>query len=146
VDVRVAVKIVDVLRDHCALGVLPRALADAVAGVGGLPAGRGVGAEIGVPSLAARPGRLGQRGAMGVRARKTAEIAALAGADAGDEERHIVLLGLQDAGAGERQQRRRGEDRDFQLGGHGFSLLKSVSISSAVQPRFSWLPRPYLTR
>src|SRR5712671_4930156 len=66
---------------------------------------------------------------MGVRARKTAEIAALAGAGAGDEERHVVLLGLQDAGAGERQQRRRGEDREFQLRGHGFSLLKaSASI------------------
>src|SRR5215470_15835596 len=62
---------------------------------------------------------------MGVRARKTAEIAALAGAGAGDEERHVVLLRLQDAGAGERQQRRGGEDGEFQLRGHGFSLLKA---------------------
>src|SRR5712692_1637055 len=72
---------------------------------------------------------------MGIRARKTAEIAALAGADAGDEERRVVLLGLQDAGAGERQQRRGGEDREFQLGGHGFSLLKA-SASIRLFSRF----------
>src|SRR5437879_4846464 len=81
-----AVKLVDVLRYHRALRVLPRAVADAVAGVGGLTARRRVAAEVGMPGLAARPGRRGQRLAMGVRAGEPAEIAALAGAGAGDEE------------------------------------------------------------
>src|SRR5262249_47687509 len=54
---------------------------------------------------------------------KTPEIAAFAGSRTGDEEGHVVLLGLQHAGAGERQQRHGGESREFQLGGHGFSLV-----------------------
>ena len=46
-----AVQIVDVLRDHLALGVLPRAVADAVAGVDGCPGA--LRAQIGAPGLAA---------------------------------------------------------------------------------------------
>src|SRR5262245_16354652 len=58
-----AVQVVDVLRDHLALGVLPRPAADAVARIDG---GAALRAEIGVPRAAAGTGALGQRLAMAV--------------------------------------------------------------------------------
>src|SRR5262249_56211403 len=48
-----AVEVVDVLRDHLALGVLPRALPNPVARVDGRRAAGGLGAEIRVPRVAA---------------------------------------------------------------------------------------------
>src|SRR5258707_13398854 len=82
-----AVQVLDAGRDHHALGVLPRALADAVARIDGLD-GRGLGAaEIGPPRLVAGACRGGERLAVGVGARKPAKIAALARTGAGDEER-----------------------------------------------------------
>src|SRR5947207_12312826 len=77
-QVVLAVQLVDIFRDDDALGVLPRPLADAVAGVdGGFAVGR-LGAEIGVPRTAAGAGRLRQLLAMLVGAFEATEIGALA--------------------------------------------------------------------
>jgi len=75
-----------VLGDDDALGVLPGARADAIARVGRAGALR---AEIGPPRLAARAGGRAQKLAVLVGAPETAEIAALSGANAGDEERDL---------------------------------------------------------
>src|SRR5436305_1371983 len=94
-DLVVAVQVVVAGGDDHALGVLPGALADAVAGIDGAALRGGVGAQIGVPGLAgtgAGGGR--QRLAVGIRAGEAAEIAALAGTFAGYEEGHVGLLRL----------------------------------------------------
>src|ERR1051325_8540985 len=85
---RVAVEIRDVLGDACALGVVPRAAADAVARVHGWLAVRCRRAEIRVPRLAACTGGLRQRLTLTVRARQSAEVRAVAATGARDEERH----------------------------------------------------------
>jgi hypothetical protein len=110
-----AVKIVDVLRDDHAFRVLPRTIADAIAGVDAL-GGRGFrGAEIGVPSLAACARRRRKLLTMGIRARQAAEITALADGGAGDEEGHIrrlwSLLRLRTAAHAEQQHRCRRHQR-----------------------------------
>jgi hypothetical protein len=107
-----AVQVSEVARDHLAPGVLPRAAADAVAGVDGGAAVRCAGAEIGAPGPVAGAGRLGERLAMRVGAGDPAEIGALAGVRAGDEEGHRLrpaglLLGLCPAAVAEQQERRR---------------------------------------
>src|SRR5262249_6481759 len=84
-----AVQIIDVLRDGLFLEVHPRAAANAVARVDGLAAARRLRAEIRAPGLAAGASALRERLAMTVGAFKPAEIGALAGAGAGDEERHV---------------------------------------------------------
>src|SRR6185312_13678803 len=80
----------DVPGDHHALDVLPWSLADAVARIdGGLAVG-GLRREIGVPDLGgAKTRRLRQRLAVVVGAGDAAEIAAIADATAGQEERGI---------------------------------------------------------
>src|SRR5262249_43266342 len=93
VEVVRAVQLAHVLRDHDPLGVLPRAGADPVAGVDGA---RALGAQVGVPGLASRAGRLCQLLTVVIRSRGAAEITALAGARARDEERHSGLLGMHD--------------------------------------------------
>src|SRR6185503_13341958 len=85
-DPAVGVQVVDALRNLLALGVLPRALADPVARVDL------VGAEIGVQLAVAGAGGFRERLAMRVGAFQAAEVRALAGAGAGDEERHVLLL------------------------------------------------------
>ena len=75
--------------DDDALGIHPGPLADAVARVDRAGALR---RQISVPGLAARARRRRELLAMLVGAGKPAEIGALAGAGAGDEERHIGLL------------------------------------------------------
>src|SRR5712672_2416278 len=97
----VAVQIGDAGGDDSALGILPGAVADTVARIDGAALGSRVRAQIGAPSLGAGTSRSGELLAVLVGACKAAEVRAFAGADAGDEERHIVLLGL-DASA-ERQ-------------------------------------------
>src|SRR5437763_3243009 len=72
------VQLVDILRDDDALGVLPRTLADPVAGVDGGFAVRRLGTEIGVPSPAAAAGGPGQLLTMSRRAVEAPEIGALA--------------------------------------------------------------------
>src|SRR6185312_5063500 len=80
----------DIPGDHHALDVLPWSLADAVARIdGGLAVG-GLRREIGVPDLGgAKTRRLRQRLAVVVGAGDAAEIAAIADATAGQEERGI---------------------------------------------------------
>src|SRR4030095_9094412 len=81
-----AVQVGDVLGDDDAFGVLPRSLADAVLCIdSGLAVGR-LRREIGAPGFCARTRGLRQRLAVPVGAGNAAEIAALAGAVAGQEE------------------------------------------------------------
>src|SRR5436190_14399468 len=75
-----AVQFVDILGDDGPLGVLPRPLADAVAGIDRRLAVRRLGAEIGMPGTAARAGSLRQLLAMPVGALDAAKIGALADA------------------------------------------------------------------
>src|SRR5262249_60584989 len=82
----VAVQVVDVLRDDLALEVLPGALADAVAGIDRGLAARLLGAQVRPPGLAAGAGGIRQGLALAIRALEAAEIRALAGSRAGDEE------------------------------------------------------------
>src|SRR5438034_200363 len=84
-----AVEIVDVLRDDHAAGVLPRAAADAIAGIDG--AASKVGAEVSAPSVAACPHCLRQPLAVLVGTRVAAQVPALAGTDAGDEKGYVRL-------------------------------------------------------
>ena len=86
-----AVEVVHAPRDHLALGVLPRPAPDAIACVDARLAAGALRREIGMPRVLAGAGRLSERLAMLVGAGDAAEVRALAGADAGDEERHVVL-------------------------------------------------------
>src|SRR6266852_6017315 len=74
-----AVEVVDILRDDLALEVLPRAFADAVAGIDRGDGGRLGAAEIGTPDLLAGAGGGPEGLASCVRGVNAAEIAALAG-------------------------------------------------------------------
>src|SRR5499427_5592935 len=91
VDVVRAVKLGEVLGDDDAFGVLPGPCADAVARVDGAGALR---AQIRFPGLGARARRRPEQLAELVGAREPAEIGALAGALAGDEEADFRLLRL----------------------------------------------------
>ena len=70
-----------------------------------------IGAEISAPGLVAGAGRLRPRLAMGIRAGEPAEIAALAGPDAGDEEGHVRLLGAGARAEAARHENGRNNDR-----------------------------------
>src|SRR5262249_46395890 len=72
--------------------VLPGALADAVAGIDRGLAARLLGAQVSPPRLAAGAGGLRQGLALAIRALEAAEIRALAGSRAGDEEGHVGRL------------------------------------------------------
>ncbi|CAD5375508.1 hypothetical protein OF001_U10195 [Pseudomonas sp. OF001] len=100
VEVVVAVQLGDVLGDQLALGVVPGARADAVAGVHRRLAVTGAGAEVGAPGVAAGTDGLGELLAVRIGASQAAEIGALAHAGAGDEEGH---LGLGEGAAAEGQ-------------------------------------------
>src|SRR6185295_20140130 len=113
-----AVQVVDRLGDHDAFGILPGTVADAVARVDRAGALR---AQISPPGLAGGAGGLRELGAAGVGAGQSAEIGALAGAGAGDEEGHRRLLRSDRGARGKRDQRsagKRGQDQSF---GHGWS-------------------------
>src|SRR5207253_6927135 len=88
----VAVQVVKVGRDDFALEVLPWAVADAVARIHRRLAACFLRAEVGVPGLAARAMALRQSLAILIRTFDAAEIGALAGSGAGDEERHFGRL------------------------------------------------------
>jgi hypothetical protein len=79
-------------RDHVALEILPWAVADAVARIDARLAVGRLGAEVGAPGFAARAVALRQRLAVLVGALDAAEVGALAGPGAGDEERHVGRL------------------------------------------------------
>ena len=98
----VAVQIIHAGGHHDALGVLPRALADAVARIHGRLAVERLLTEVGVPGLAAHASRFGERSAMLVGALEPTERRTIAGADTGDEERHVLLRrGRRRRGGGE---------------------------------------------
>ena len=88
----VAVQIVDAVRDDFTLEILPRTVADAVARIDRRLAVGGLGAQIGAPGLSARAVALRQLLAMLIGALEAAEIGALAGPGADDEECHVRRL------------------------------------------------------
>src|SRR5258705_10538836 len=84
-----AVEIGDAGCDDSALGGLPWTIADAVSRVNRVRAAARICAEIGPPRLVASAGSLRQRLAMGICTGKPAEIAALTGTNAVDEEGNV---------------------------------------------------------
>src|SRR5689334_1384107 len=88
----VAMQIVEARCDDLALEVLPWAVADPVACIDRRLACGLLGAEIGPPGFSASAVTLGQRLAILVGTLDAAEIGALAGSVAGDEERHVRRL------------------------------------------------------
>ncbi len=88
------VQVAHALRDHHALGVAPRAFADAAARVHAQIASRQCRAQVRAPVRVLGARRLGERRAMRIGAFQTAEIGALARTHAGHEERHVHLLSL----------------------------------------------------
>ena len=74
--------------DDDALGVAPRTSADPVTGIDSWLAVHGGVAQVSAPSLVARPSAGRQRLAEAVGSGQAAEVAALAGIDAGDEKTH----------------------------------------------------------
>jgi hypothetical protein len=79
----------EVLRYDHTLGIAPRPLADALAGVDAHGVVRARGAEVSLPVGALGPRGLGERVAMRVGPVEAAEIRAVALAGARDEERHV---------------------------------------------------------
>jgi len=86
------VQFVETFGDDHALDVLPRTLADAVVRVDRRLAIGRLGAEIGVPAMAAGTDGLGQALTDSVGSSQATEIGTLAGAGAGHKEGHIGLL------------------------------------------------------
>ncbi len=82
----VAMKLVDVLGDDDPLGVLPGAMADAIARVDSRLAVDRLRAEVGMPRSIAGSRRLGELLAMPIRAFQAAEVCALADSGAGHEK------------------------------------------------------------
>src|SRR2546426_3346447 len=101
-DVVLAVQLGYVLRDDDALGVLPGTAADAVSRV---DRAGSLGAQIRVPGLGARARGPTEQLAPLVRPGEAAEVPALSGAGAGDEEAHLGLLCLPSGAPAERQHR-----------------------------------------
>jgi hypothetical protein len=88
----VAVQFVDIFGDDDALGVLPRAVPDAVARIDRGLAVRGLRAEIGMPGVTAGPRALREPLTDLVGPGQTAEIGTFAGPGAGDKKGHVGLL------------------------------------------------------
>src|SRR5438309_313373 len=108
VDVVRAVQLGHVLGHDDALGVLPGAAPDPVARVDRAGALR---AQIGVPGLTSGARGRREQEAVPVRTGETAEIAALPGADAGDEEGYLALLRLTAGRSAEQEQHQRCQSR-----------------------------------
>src|SRR5580693_1248986 len=87
-QVILAMQLRDILGDDDALGIGPGTFADAIAGIGRRLAVSGLRAQISMPGVAAGAGGLRELLAVLIGAGKAAEIGAIAGADAGDEECH----------------------------------------------------------
>jgi hypothetical protein len=84
------VQVVDVARDALAPGVVPGALADAVARIHRRRAIPALRAEVGTPGLAAGARGAGKRLADAVGAGQSAEVGALARSGAGNEKAHVA--------------------------------------------------------
>src|SRR5438132_9416570 len=87
-------QILHVLGHRHALGVTPRAFADAIARVHARVAPRQCRAQVRAPVRVLRAGRLGERKAMRIGALQAAEIGTVALAHARYEERHAGLLSV----------------------------------------------------
>src|SRR6266480_1396228 len=87
-------QILHALGHHHALGVTPRAFADALARVYARVAPRQCRAQVRAPVRALRADRLGERKAMRIGALQATEIGTVAFAHTGPEERHVCLLSL----------------------------------------------------
>src|SRR5688500_5155250 len=90
----VTVQVGDAGGDEHALGVVPRPVADTVAGIDGRLAGAGRGAEIRPPGPASGTGGCGQALTMLVGADQAAKVAAVPRPGARDEESHWLWRGL----------------------------------------------------
>ena len=95
VALNVAVQVGNILSDDGSLGVVPRAIANAITRVHGRLAAGGRGAEVSPPRPTTGSRGLCKRLAVTIGACQTAEIGALPRAHAGDEEAHGLtrLLG-----------------------------------------------------
>src|SRR6478752_6656773 len=137
----VAVQIIDARRNDRALEILPRAVADAVARVDRRLAGGLLSAEIGAPGLAPRAVARRQGLAMRVGAFEAADVGALAGSGARDEERHVRCLGqlrwcrrlLLCVDAGRDAQRQCGNDQYL-----GFAHLVVASLWIELSRTAGW--------
>ena len=105
-----AVKLLHVGGHDCSLGVRPRPLADAVAGVHGRHVGGDLLAQVGTPGAVAGTCRRGERLALLVGAGQAAEVGAVAGPGAGDEEAHAGLAAGHAAAGGEQRGSNRHSD------------------------------------
>ena len=119
----VGMQIRDAFGDLDALGVMPRAAADAVAGVDGGFAVRRAGAQIGAPRLAAGAGRSGKLLAVRVGAGQAVKVRALARPLAGQEKSHL-LGGRRCGGKPEKRGSRRGEQNP----GHVVLLCRRTEL------------------
>ena len=151
----VAVQIVDVCRDDFAFEILPRTLADAVARIDGRLAVGLLGAEVGAPGLPSRAVALRQRLAVLVGSFDAAEVGALAGPGAGDEN---VISGACGNGGGapvavaperpKREQRRERQGGDqvfvFFIGVLPLGISMFVSRCLPLVAAFRWAGSPAL--
>jgi len=83
---RIAMQMFEIARHHGALGVMPGAAADPVAGMDRRLAIDCLGAEIGAPGPATGPRRTGQRLAMRIGTGETTQVGPLAETGTGDEK------------------------------------------------------------
>src|SRR5688572_21833215 len=91
IAMNVAMQLGNVARNQVTLSIVPRTIADAVAGVYRRLVLRGRGAEVGAPDFASGARRCREVLAMAIGAGEAAEVATVADAGAGDEEAHRLL-------------------------------------------------------
>src|SRR5436190_1181767 len=129
VEVVFAVQLGNVAGNDDSFGVLPRTVADAIARVDCLRAGRRTRAEIRAPGVISRAGRCCERLTMLVCARQPAEIRALAGTRAGHEKSHGRLLRLCNTATAENEQRDRCGPAESP---NGHRLLRSLVVQTTA--------------
>ena len=93
IAIAIAMKVLDALCDDFLLEILPRPVPNAVACVDSLAGACCLGAEIGMPGLAARAHRLRQRLTITIGALQPTEIRTFARPGAGYKKRHVRRLG-----------------------------------------------------
>ncbi len=135
--------------DH-ALGVAPRAVANAIARIDGRLAIQRSIAQIGAPGFVACAHACGQRLAVAISPGQPAQVAALAGVGAGDEEAHGVAARRPHGAATHNQcgSRKGGAGRKNQTTGHGRLLsnggarrLTQGGVSGNMGAAVSWARR-----
>src|SRR4029077_10336166 len=137
-------EILHVLRHDHALGVVPRALADAVTRVDAGDAPWFCRAQIGMPVGFSRPCCLGEGLTMCIGASKPTEVRALVLTHAGDEERHCGLLRLRGSGKAETRKSDDGQHGKPDCRRHNMISFSSGSSSRVAREQlrcrpFAWL-------